>query len=134
MILLAATVALAQLELAPEQAKPVETSIAAIRANPKRFDGRVVRLHGYVNRCQRLDCSISERPATASNGAGQGLSIASDDKFDARIASLIPTYVEFDARFSAQCLVDVCTDRAPVLTVETLRGIVSPEPPPFENP
>ena len=78
-------------ELAPVPVDPVsvETTIAAIRANPK---------------------------------------------FDATITPLLPTYVEFDARVNAACLIQVCLDRAPVLTVVTLRGVVSPEPPPFENP
>jgi hypothetical protein len=134
-IVVAATLALAQIAPVPEEPKPIETTIAAIRANPKKFDGQVVRLHGYVNRCQRLDCAIEERPSTASDGPGQRLSIAGDARFDAIVAPLLPTYVEFDARLDAACLTAVvCTDRAPVLTIVTLRGVVSPEPPPFENP
>lgn len=125
---------LAQITPAPDEPKPIPTTIVVIRANPKKFDGQLLRLHGYVNRCQRLDCAIEERPASDPAGPGQRLSIASDDKFDATIAPLLPTYVEFDARLNARCLIDVCLDRAPVLTIVTLRGIVSPEPPSFENP
>lgn len=132
--MIAAFLMLAQIVPAPEEPKPVQTSIAAIRANPKRFDGQLVRLHGYVNHCRPLDCSVDERPATAPGGSGQGLSIAGDAKFDATITPLLPTYVEFDARLNAQCLISVCSDHGPVLTVVTLRGVVSPEPPPFEKP
>lgn len=132
--MIAVLLMLAQIVPAPEQARPVETTIAAIHANPKKFDGQLIRLHGYVNRCQPLDCSVEERPATAPGGAGEGLSIAGDAKFNATIRPLLPTYVEFDARLNAQCLISACSDRAPVLTIVTLRGVVSPEPPPFEKP
>ena len=132
--MIAVLLMLAQIVPAPEQARPVETTISAIHANPKKFDGQLIRLHGYVNRCQPLDCSVEERPATAPGGAGEGLSIAGDAKFNATIRPLLPTYVEFDARLNAQCLISACSDRAPVLTIVTLRGVVSPEPPPFEKP
>ena len=131
--MIAARLILAQLAPVPADPKPIATTIAAIRANPKRFDGRIVRLHGYVNSCQRLGCAIEERPPTAPGGPG-------DPKFDATITPLLPTYVEFDARVDAKCLVPatdktitICSDRAPMLTVVSLRAIVSPEPPPFEG-
>ena len=76
----------AQITPLADEPKPIATTIAAIRANPKKFDDVV-------------------RP-------------------------LVPTYVEFDARVDAACIVTSC----PALTVLSLRGIVSPEPPPFENP
>jgi hypothetical protein len=128
--MIAALLMVAQITPLPAPPEPIVTTIAAVRANPKKFDGQVVRLHGYVNRCSALDCAITESPG----GAGQLLSIAPNAKFDATITPLLPTYVEFDARVDAACLIQVCTDRAPVLTVVTLRGVVSPEPPPFENP
>jgi hypothetical protein len=127
-------VALMMAQLAPAEPKPVATTIAAIRANPKRIDGRVVRLHGWVNQCKPLTCWIEERAATAQGGPGAHLSIATDPKFDATVRPLIPTYVEFDARFSATCLTtQVCLDRAPELTIVSLRAVVSTEPPPIEN-
>jgi hypothetical protein len=132
--MIAALLMLAQIVPAPEEPRPVVTTIAAIRANPKKFDGQLVRLDGYVNHCQPPDCSIEERPPTALGGAGEGLSIAGDAKFNATITPLLPTYVEFDARLNAQCLISACSDRTPVLTIVTLRGVVSPEPPPFEKP
>src|ERR1700747_3821824 len=130
--MISAFLILAQIVPAPEEPRPVATSIAAIRANPKKFDGQLVRLHGYVNHCQPLDCSVEERPATAPGGAGEGLSITGDAKVDGTITPLLPTYVEFDARLDARCLISSCTDRAPALTIVTLRAVVSPEPPPFE--
>jgi hypothetical protein len=139
--MIAALFMLAQIVPVPADPKPVPATIAAIRANPKHFDGQIVRLHGYVNRCQRLSCGVEERLATAPGGAGERLSIAGDSRFDATITPLIPTYVEFDARVDATCLfsssgntITVCTDRAPVLSIVRLRGVVSPEPPFFEKP
>ena len=131
--MIAALLLLAQLAPVPAQPKPVVTTIAALRSNPKKFDGQVVRVHGYVNRCSALDCALSEQPATAAGGLGQLLSIATEPKFDATVAPLVPTYVEFDARFDAACVIAVCTDRAPVLTIVSLRSVVSPEPPEIEK-
>jgi hypothetical protein len=132
--MIAFLLALAQVVPAPDEPKPVQTSIAAIRANPKKFDGQLVRLQGYVNACQKLSCAIDQRPATAQGGPGERLSIADDAKFDAFVTPLLPTYVEFDARLDATCLTGApCADRAPTLTVITLRSVVSPEPPAIEN-
>ncbi|HEV8406452.1 MAG TPA: hypothetical protein VGQ34_00835 [Sphingomicrobium sp.] len=132
--MIAALLMFAQIVPAPEEPKPAQTTIAAIRASPKKFDGLLVRLHGYVNHCQPLDCSVEERPAAGPGGAGEVLSIDGDAKFNATITPLLPTYVEFDARVNAKCLISACNDRAPVLTIVTLRAVVSPEPPPFEKP
>jgi hypothetical protein len=129
-------------QLAPVQAepKPIATTIAAIRANPKKFDKQLVRIHGWVNSCQPLSCGITERPATDPSGAGGRLSIGTNPKFDATVKPLLPTYVEFDARVDAACLtpsvgneIKVCADRVPELTIVTLRGVVAPEPPAIEN-
>jgi hypothetical protein len=132
--MIAALLMLAQITPSPAESQPTATTIAAIRANPKKFDGQLVRLHGYVNACEAATCNIDERLKTAAGGAGQELSIATNDKFDKIVRPLIPTYVEFDARVDAACLLSACVDGAPVLTIVTLRGVVSPEPPPFENP
>jgi hypothetical protein len=138
--MIAALLMLAQIVPVPAEPKPVATTISAIRANPKKFDGQVVRLHGYVNQCRPLSCAIEERLVSAPGGAGQRLSIAADKKFDGVIQPLIPTYVEFDARVDATCLVPstgntvtVCADRVPELTVVSLRSVVSPEPPEIEK-
>ena len=131
--MIAALFMLAQLTPAPEQPKPIETTIAAIRANPKKFDGQVVRVHGYVNRCAALDCDLSERLTNSPAGSGEALTIAVDRKFYSMITPLMPTYVEFDAQFDAACLLNICTDGPAELTIVRLRSVVSPEPPPFEN-
>ena len=132
--MIALSLMLAQLAPVASEPKPVVTTIAAIRANPKKFDGQVVRLHGWVNQCKPLTCWIEERAAGAAGGAGAHLSIATNLKFDDTLRPLIPTYVEFDARVSAACLAtQACLDRAPELTIVRLRGVVSTEPPPFEN-
>jgi hypothetical protein len=136
---IAALLLLAQLAPVPAQPKPLVTTIAALRSNPKKFDGQIVRLHGYVNNCLPRGCLIEEHTETAAGDGGQSLSIGPDVKFDATIKPLLPTYVEMDARFDASCLartgtsVTVCADRAPELTVVSLRAVVSPEPPPIEN-
>jgi hypothetical protein len=125
---------LAQVTPLATPADPVPTTIAAIRADPRKFDGKVVRLSGWVNRCVARSCGIEERAASAPGGAGQRLSIASDSKFDTIVAPLAPTPVEFDARLDAGCLTTrACSDRAPVLTIVSLRSVVSLEPPPIEN-
>ena len=124
---------MAELALAPAEPKPVSTTIAAIRANPKKFDGQVVRLQGWVNACQPQSCAIDERPATSPGGAGERLSIGENKKFDDTIRPLLPTYVEFDARLNAQCLAGTCGDQAAALSVVQLRAVVSPEPPEIEN-
>lgn len=125
---------LAQVVPSAAPADPVPTTIAAIRANPRKFDGQVVRLAGWVNRCVPLSCAIEEHAAAAPGGAGQRLSIASDAKFDSIVAPIAPTPVEFDARVDASCLtVAACADRAPVLTIVRLRSVVSLEPPEIEN-
>lgn len=139
--MIAALLLLAQIAPVPDEPKPIATTIAAIRANPKKFNGQVVRLHGYVNSCQPLSCGIEERPSNAAGGPGERLSIAGNPKFDQVVRPLLPTYVELDARFDATCLlpmsrgtITVCADRVPELTIVQLRSIVSPEPPPFEKP
>ncbi|HWI89085.1 MAG TPA: hypothetical protein VNS11_07610 [Sphingomicrobium sp.] len=138
--MIAALLMLAQIVPVPAEPKPVATTIAAIRANPKKFDGQIVRVRGYVNRCEPLSCWIEERTRDAGGSGGAHLSIATDRKFDATIKPLLPTYVEFDARVDAACLtpstgnsIKVCADRVPELTIVSLRGVVSPEPPPIEN-
>jgi hypothetical protein len=125
--MIAALFMLAQIVPVPAEPKPVATTIAAIRANPKKFDGQVVRLHGRVNQCTPRICLIEER--------GQSLSIGGDPKFDATVKSLLPTYVEFDARVDATCIAPKtsCADRTPDLTIVSLRSVVSPEPPEIEK-
>ena len=126
--MIAALLMLAQIAPVPAEPKPIPTTIAAIVRNPRKFEGQTVRLHGYVNACQPSSCAIDERAATSPAGAGERLSIEDDQKFQDTVRPLLPTYVEFDARVNAT------SAGPPALSVVTLRGVVSPEPPPFENP
>jgi hypothetical protein len=132
--MIAVLLLLAQMTPVQAEPAPVETKIAAIRADPKKFDGQLVRIHGYVNRCETASCNIDERAASSPLGAGQSLSIAKDPKFDSTVRPLVPTYVEFDARVDAACILAPCLDRGSALTIVSLRSVVSPEPPPFEKP
>ncbi len=125
---------MAQLAPTPVEPKPIATTISAIVANPPKFNGKIVRIHGWVNSCQGMSCPISERQVNAADGPGASLSIADDKKVDDVIRPLVPTYVEFDAQVNSTCLVDrSCPTRTPILTIVSLRGVVSPEPPQFEN-
>ena len=132
--MIAALLIFAQITPVPAEPKPIPTTIAAIHKDPKKFDGRIVRIHGYVNACEIASCDIDERLKTDPAGPEQELSIGKDAKFDATVRPLIPTYVELDARVDARCILAPCLDRGNALTVVTLRGVVSPEPPPFEKP
>jgi hypothetical protein len=116
--------------IAPQAPKPIDTTIGAIRADPKRFDDAVVRLHGWVNRCTPAGCVIDERPATSPTGPGQDLTVAPNPKFDSTLKPLIPTYVEMDARVDASC---VSAATCPGLTVVLLRGVIDATVPPPED-
>jgi hypothetical protein len=123
----------APVELAPDEPKPIATTVAALVANPKKFDGQLVRLHGYVNSCTP-QCTIADRPANPPAGAGASLAIAPTNNFNDVVLRLVPTYVEFDALFRAGCdPSSVCLDGMRQLKVVTLRSVVSPEPPAIEN-
>lgn len=121
------------IEIAPPQPKPIETTIAGLRHDPKAFDGKIVRIRGWVNRCDAVACLIDERPASSPLGAGQSLSIAGNAKFDSTVRPLAPTFVEVDAQFDAHCLIASCPDRAIELDVVLLRGVVDATTPPPED-
>ena len=94
-------------------------TIDQVLADPRRWDGQWVRLQGFVHRCSRRDCVLAEGPSSQ----GMMLSFADAPSFDAWIAPQLPAKVEVTARIDAGCLVNFCTDRAPVLQqvyVETM--------------
>lgn len=128
-----AALLLLAIPIAPQQPKPIETTIAALRHDPKAFDGKIVRVHGWVNHCDPGGCLIDERAAGSPQGAGQSLSIAGNAKFGSTIRPLTPTYVEVDAQFDARCLIASCPDHAPELTVILLRGVIDATTPPSED-
>jgi hypothetical protein len=99
-------------------------SIEQVRADPRRWDGTWVRVQGFVHRCNALDCVLAEFP----RGGGMVLSFAPAPTFDAWIAPQLPAKVEVTARIDAGCLLNICTDRAPVLQqvyVETMAANIS---------
>jgi hypothetical protein len=120
-------IAAALLALAPANfpaATPL--TIEQVRADPRRWDGKWVRVRGFVHRCSALDCVLAEGP----RNQGMFLSFASAPSFDAWIAPQLPAEVEVTARIDASCLLNVCTDRAPVLQqvyVETIAANISRE-------
>ena len=99
-------------------------TIEQVRADPRRWDGKWVRVRGFVHRCSALDCMLAEGP----RNRGMSLSFAAAPSFDAWIAPQLPAEVEVTARIDANCLLNVCTDRAPVLQqvyVETIAANIS---------
>jgi hypothetical protein len=101
-------------------------TIEQVRADPRRWDGQWVRVQGYVHRCSRGDCVLSERPGNQ----GMFLSFADAPTFDAWIAPQLPAKIEVTARIDSGCLINVCIGRAPVLQqvyVETMATNISPE-------
>ena len=119
-----AALLLAAADLPPNFPKGTPTTIEEVRRDPRRWDGKWVQLEGWVHRCNRLDCSVAERPR---NG-GLTLGFESADSFDKWIGPLLPAQVIVVARVDAQCLVNICTDRAPHLRdpfVQTVRWNVN---------
>ena len=120
-------IAAAFLALAPANfPAAIPLTIEQVRADPRRWHGQWVRIHGYVHRCSALDCVIAEGP----RNQGMLLSFAAAPSFDAWITPQLPAEVEVTARIDAGCLLNVCADRAPVLQqvyVETLAANISRE-------
>jgi hypothetical protein len=111
------------------QAEPsyqaAETTIAAVRAHPDRFAGKLIRLRGWINRCQSLSCSIDEKRFDKRDEQGQSLSIGADEIFDSLVRDKTPVHVVIDAAFNPICLKDeVCLDRAPELGI--IRAALDP--------
>ena len=99
-------------------------TIEQVRADPRRWDGKWVRVQGYVHRCSARDCVLSE----GLGNHGMVLSFAPQPTFDAWIAPQLPAKIEVTARIDAGCLVNICTGRAPVLQqvyVETMAANIS---------
>ena len=91
--------------------KGTPATIEDVRRDPRRLDGQWVRLEGWMFRCSALDCVVSERP----RNQGFLLSFQGADTFDRWIQPLLPAHVVVVARLDAECLVNVCIGRAPVL-------------------
>jgi len=91
-------------------------TIEEVRRDPRHWDGKWVRIEGWVNRCWPTDCALAERLAARPINQGMTLSFESQNTFDEWIKPMLPARVSVSARIDATCLVDqVCIDRAPVL-------------------
>jgi hypothetical protein len=96
------------------QSTPV--TIEDVRRDPRRWDGKWVRLEGWINRCWPTDCVIAERLAARPINQGMTLSFESQPTFDRWVKPMLPLRAKVVAKIDATCLVDsVCLHRAPVL-------------------
>jgi len=104
-----------------------EVSVTEVIDNIARWDGKIYRVHGWLGRCEGLDCAIYATRNDAQIVAGgdyesdawseamdRRLSIASIGDFDDRAAPLQLQKVELIALVSAECRGwnGGCTDRA----------------------
>ena len=111
-------------ELPPNFPNGIETTIEQVRADPRRWHGKWIKLTGWMNRCTPLDCVVAEQPT----GRGMTLSFEPVETFDRWVEPLLPAQVVVVARLDSECLLNICTDRAPVLRqpfVMTLRWNVN---------
>jgi hypothetical protein len=101
---------------------PVVT-IEEIRREPRRWDGKWVKIDGWINRCWATDCTLAEKLAARPINQGRSLSFESQASFDKWLRPMLPLRARVTARVDATCLIEVvCLDRAPVLR----RMIVEP--------
>jgi len=101
----------------PPPATPV--TMAQVQASPANWDSKWVRMTGWVGRCTRLDCALTEGP----EGQGVRLSFEAADSFDRWVQPLVPAHVEVTARVDSTCLLELCIDRAPVLRQVFVRSL-----------
>ena len=90
-------------------------TIEDVRRDPRRWDGKWVRLEGWINRCWATDCTLAENLAARPINQGMALSFETQQTFDAWVRPMLPLRARVVARIDATCLVEVCLDRAPVL-------------------
>jgi hypothetical protein len=107
---------------APAAAAPSAT-LDAIRAAPRAYDGKWVRLRGQVDQCFRFSCALCPEEATpARPERARCLALSFDRRRgggDELGFNFDPVYryatVELVARFDKTCLAGLCGDRASVL-------------------
>ena len=92
---------------------PVATpaTIEDVRADPRRWHDRWVQLSGWMQRCSARDCALTE----GQGGQGMSLSFEAAESFDRWVQPLLPAEVVVVARIDSECLLNVCTGRAPML-------------------
>ncbi|HEX6661584.1 MAG TPA: hypothetical protein VF067_06930 [Sphingomicrobium sp.] len=91
-------------------------TIEDVRRDPRRWDGKWVRIEGWINRCWSTDCELAENLAARPINQGMTLSFEEQSTFDAWVKPMLPLRARVTARIDATCLLDqICLDRAPVL-------------------
>jgi hypothetical protein len=91
-------------------------TIEEVRRDPRSWNGKLVKIEGWINRCWPTDCALAEHLAARPINQGMTLSFEEQESFDRWVKPMLPVRVKVTARFDATCLVDqVCLDRAPVL-------------------
>jgi hypothetical protein len=98
-------------------------SLDAIRAAPDAFDGQWARLRGQVDQCTHFSCALCPEEATPDDPQRHRCLALDFDRQRGNAgekgADFDPLYrygtVDLVARFNKGCLVEICTDRAPVL-------------------
>ena len=93
-----------------------QLTIEQVRADPRRWHGKWVKLEGWVNRCLSRECELSEGLGARRTNQGIGLSFEEQPSFDKWAAPMLPFKARVAAKVDATCLADaVCLGRAPVL-------------------
>jgi hypothetical protein len=91
-------------------------TIEDVLREPRRWDGKWVRIEGWINRCWSTDCGVSENLAARPINQGMTLSFEAQKSFDEWVRPMLPLRARVTAKFDATCVFEVvCLDRAPVL-------------------
>src|SRR5205085_1070706 len=64
-------------------------TIEDVRRDPRRWDGKWVRIEGWINRCWRTDCMLAERLAARPINEGMSLSFEAQDSFDVWVKPML---------------------------------------------
>lgn len=107
---------LAALAAQPPIPPSTPVTIEDVRRDPRRWDGKWVKIEGWINRCWPTDCTLAEKLAARPIDQRMSLSFEGQGSFDSWVKPLLPVRARVVARIDAACLTDeVCIDRAPVL-------------------
>ena len=105
------------------QAEPSLITIPNLVAQHAAFDGKTVRVRGFLSQCADENCALTSAPYDGRNlrawhdRGGRLLSIGADPAFDQQTAGFANRAVVIRARFRDDCLrpQTLCSDRAPTL-------------------
>jgi hypothetical protein len=91
-------------------------TIEDVLREPRRWDGKWVRIEGWINRCWATDCTLAENLAARPINQGMSLSFEEQKTFDEWVKPMLPLRARVTAKIDATCVAEaVCIDRAPVL-------------------